>query len=145
MDDRAKRTSASRRSRRPLSLRLGGVMLAWVLLAPFLATPSQALAQTILDAYYSRTQDELVVEIAYQGTNPNHEFSIVWEGCQQAGEGRNVAVGRLIDNQGNDVAKTDYRVRRRFQLAGLTCRPAEVTIRLGPVSNRTVAVPAAGR
>ena len=144
MNDHANRDSGPRQVRRRSSRRASG-MLAWAVLLPLLGSASQGFAQTILDAYYSRGQDELVVEIAYQGTNPNHEFTIAWEGCQQQGEGRNVAVGRLIDSQGNDLAKTDYRVRRRFQLAGLTCRPAEVTVRLGPVSNRTVAVPEARR
>lgn len=145
MNDYPKGATRLSPPRRWLPLRRAGAVLAWALLAPLLALPLQGMAQTILDAYYNRTQDELVVEIAYQGTNPNHEFSIVWDGCQQAGEGRNVAVGRLIDSQGNDVAKTDFKVRRRFPLAGLACRPAEVTIRLGPVSNRTVSVPAVGR
>jgi len=145
MNDYPLAFSGQLRHRRWLSLRRAGAILAWVLLSPLLAMPSQAMAQTILDAYYSASQDALVVEIAYQGTNPNHEFSLVWDGCQQAGEGRHVAVARLIDDQGNDVAKTDFRVRRRLSLAGLTCRPAEVTIRLGPVSNRTVSVPAAGK
>ncbi len=145
MNDYPKSATRLSPARRGLPLRRAGAMLAWALLAPLLAVPSPAMAQTILDAHYSAQRDALVVEIAYQGTNPNHEFSLVWDGCQQAGEGRNVAVGRLIDSQGNDLAKTDYRVRRSFPLAGLACRPAEVTIRLGPVSNRTVSVPAAGK
>ena len=145
MNDYPKGATRLSPARRWLPLRRAGAVLAWALLAPLLGVPSPAMAQTILDAYYSARQDALVVEIAYQGTNPNHEFSIVWDGCQQAGEGRNVAVGRLIDSQGNDVAKTDFTVRRQFSLAALACRPAEVTIRLGPVSNRTVSVPAAGK
>jgi hypothetical protein len=145
MNDYPKRATRLSPARRWLPLRGAGAVLAWVLLPLLLAVSSLARAQTILDAYYSAEQDALVVEIAYQGTNPNHEFSLAWDGCQQAGQGRNVAVGRLIDSQGNDVAKTDFKVRRRFPLAGLACRPAEVTIRLGPVSNTTVSVPAAGK
>jgi hypothetical protein len=36
-------------------------------------------------------------------------------------------------------------VRERFSLAGLKCRPAAVTLRIGPVSNATPPVPAAPR
>jgi hypothetical protein len=125
---------------RPFPPRVAGIALA----AALFAAPSFAPAQTILDASYSAAQDALVVEIAYQGTNPNHQFSVVWDACQQAG-GRQSVVGRLIDAQGNDIAQKDFRVRRRFALADLPCRPADVTLRLGPVSNATVPVPAAGR
>jgi hypothetical protein len=145
MNDFPKGASGSWPARRRLPSRRAGAILAWAVLPLLLGVPALARAQTILDVRYSAAQDALVVEIAYQGTNPNHEFSLVWDGCQQAGEGRHVAVGRLIDSQGNDVAKTDFQVRRRLSLAALTCRPAEVTIRLGPVSNRTVSVPAAGK
>jgi hypothetical protein len=119
--------------------------LGCVLLWSALWLPSPALSQTILDAFYDRAQDALIVDLAYQGTNPNHDFSLVWDACQPAGEGKHAVVGRLIDNQGNDAAKSDFQVRRRFPLTGLGCRPAEVTVRMGPVSNRSVSVPAQGR
>ena len=104
-----------------------------------------SMGQTILDAGYVASADQLVVEIAYEGTHPDHDFSLAWDACQASSDGRRSIVARLIDNQGSDVARTEYRVRRRFDLAGLDCRPADVTLRLGPVSNRTVFVPARGR
>jgi hypothetical protein len=117
-----------------------GMLVCWLLWLP-----APALSQTIVDAFYDRAQDALIVDLAYQGTNPNHEFSLVWDQCQAAGEGKHTVVGRLVDNQGSDAARSDFQVRRRFPLTGLACRPAEVTVRMGPVSNRTVSVPAAGR
>jgi hypothetical protein len=120
-------------------------LIARAFAAALLAWPWVASAQTLVDAHYSRSQDALVVEIAYQGTNPNHEFSIVWDACQANGNGRQAVVGRLIDSQGNDTAQKEFQVRRRFALAEIPCRPADVTLRLGPVSNRSVAVPAAAR
>jgi hypothetical protein len=125
--------------------RPGARRVARALAAVLLALPALASAQNIVDAYYSRDQDALVVEIVYQGTNPKHEFSVAWDACQQAGGGRATVVGRLIDSQGNDAAQQEFKVRRRFPLADLPCRPADVTVRLGPVSNRTVQVPAAAR
>ena len=123
----------------------GGGGFAWMLLCCLLGLPSAALSQTILDVSYDRAQDALIVDLAYQGTNPNHDFALVWDQCQPAGEGKHNVVGRLVDGQGNDAARSDFQVRRRFPLTGLACRPAEVTIRMGPVSNWTVSVPAPGR
>ena len=125
--------------------RLGARLPAYTLAAALLGLPALAAAQSLLDAYYSPAQDALVVEIAYQGTNPNHEFAIVWDACQPTGGGRQAVVGRLIDSQGNDAAQKEFQVRRRLPLADLPCRPADVTVRIGPVSNRSVPVPSARR
>ncbi|MCC7080210.1 MAG: hypothetical protein IT530_06035 [Burkholderiales bacterium] len=113
------------------------------MLACWLLAPAYARAQTIVGAEYE-APDALVVEIAYRGTSPDHEFTLSWDPCRAAGNGAYTVVARLIDRQGKDRALNDYQVRRRFDLSGLECRPAELTIRLGPVSNRTVSVPARG-
>jgi len=118
---------------------LGCALLCWLLV------PAHALGQTILGTSYDASSDALVVDIAYQGTNPKHDFELAWDQCQASGNGSHSVVARLIDRQGEDEAQKDYQVRRRFDLSGLECRPAEVTVRLGPVSNRTVLVPARGR
>jgi hypothetical protein len=115
------------------------MLLCWLL------APAAALGQTIVDAAYDASADALVITIAYQGTNPDHQFALSWDKCQPAGNGGHSVVARLIDRQGNDKTQQDYEVRRRFELSALECRPAEVTVRLGPVSNRTVSVPARGR
>jgi hypothetical protein len=106
--------------------------------------PASALA-TLLDASYDAGENRLVLEIAYQGTNPNHQFVLEWGSCQKAPNGNVTTVARLIDSDGHDIAREDYRVWRHFDLSAMPCRPAEVTIRLGPVSNRTVLVPALKR
>lgn len=103
--------------------------------------PVAAHAQTILDASYDPAADALVVEVAYRGTGPDHAFRLDWEPCRPSPAGGHTAVARLIDMNGDDVAQRDYRVVQRFDLSALACRPAEVTLRLGPVSNRTVSVP----
>jgi hypothetical protein len=126
-------------ARRRMASTLGCALLCWLLV------PAHALGQTILGASYDGSSNALVVDIAYQGTNPNHDFELAWDECQSSGNGRHSVVARLIDRQGKDEAQKDFQVRRRFDLSGLECRPAEVTIRLGPVSNRTVSVPARGR
>ena len=124
---------------RRIGRQLGCMLLGWLLV------PSFALGQTILGAEYDPAADALVIEIAYQGTDPNHDFTLTWDPCRKTGNGGHSVVARLIDRQGKDAAQNEYQVSRRFELSGLQCRPAEVTVRLGPVSNRTVSVPARGR
>ena len=80
----------------PASARTGGLVCA--LLCSMLWLPSPALSQTILDAFYDRAQDALIVDLAYQGTNPNHDFSLVWDACQTAG-GRQAQRGRTFDRR----------------------------------------------
>jgi hypothetical protein len=125
--------------RRRIARTLGCMLLCWLLV------PAPALAQTIMGAEYDAASDALVIAIAYQGTNPNHDFTLAWDPCKSTGNGGHSVVARLIDRQGKDTAQKDYQVSRRFDLSGLECRPAEVTVRLGPVANRTVSVPARGR
>jgi hypothetical protein len=120
-------------------LRLAAAMAS--VLFCFVAWPPAAEAGTLIDARYEVGDNELVLEIAYQGTNPHHQFVLEWGSCRRDPDGSLGAVARLIDSDGHDIARENYRVWRRFDLSGLDCRPADVTVRLGPVSNRTVYVP----
>jgi hypothetical protein len=87
-------------------------------------------AEIISGTAYDPARDELVVDILYLGTDPNHEFSLVWDECSGTQPPYEVAA-RLIDQQGFDAAEREFRVRRRFSLAGLKCRPARVGLHLG--------------
>ena len=104
----------------------------WVLSG--LAAP--ASAADILGAYYDARTDEIVVDIAFRGTTPDHDFRVEWGPCAQGG-----VAGRLIDQQGKDAARTAYRVTERLSLHELPCRPALVTLRLGRSSQMSVEVP----
>ena len=95
-----------------------------------------ALAEAILGAAYDAARDQIVVDIAYRGTLPGHEFALQWGPCQAG------VSARVIDRQGDDLALKDFRVRARFGLEDLPCRPAEVTLRLGRASQARVLVPA---
>lgn len=112
--------------------------LALACAAVLLAPP--ASAADILGAAYDAQTDELVVDIAYRGTHPNHEFFLLWDSCKGEAPARTAA--RLVDRQGQDVAREDFRVRERLSLEGLPCRPAQVTLRLGLNANHTVYIPA---
>ena len=111
-----------------------------VLMLAAIAAPAHGA--DITGAAYERERDELVVDIVYRGTSPNHEFTLQWGACSDGPPYRTSA--RLIDTQGRDVAHEEYRVRERFSLAGLQCRPAAVTLRLGRSALATVQIPSAG-
>lgn len=106
------------------------------LLAAALLLPAAAPAADILSARYDAVAGELVVEIAYRGTRPGHDFRLEWGRCEPGG----AAVARLIDRQGGDAARENFRVTERFDLAGAACRPEQVTLRLGRVSHATVRI-----
>jgi hypothetical protein len=106
-----------------------------------LLVAASAYAQTFLGAQYDPATDELVVDIAYSGTNPDHQFSLAWDPCQGNSPPYEVAA-RVIDDQADDAAVEDFIVRRRFSLQDLPCRPAKVTLRTGRVANVSVFVPA---
>lgn len=102
-----------------------------------------ARAANLRDAFYDAEADQIVVDIVYSGTRDDHDFRIEWGKCDRNEDGLSGVAARLIDSQGDDIAREDFSVRERFRLAGIPCRPARVTLRLGPVSNLTVVVPQA--
>lgn len=112
-------------------------MLRAIFVAALALAGLPAQAADIVGASYDPAQDEIVVDIVYQGTQPGHQFAVEWGPCSETG-----VAARLVDRQGGDIAKEEFRVRSRIGLGGLPCRPAEVTLRLGKVSHARVRVPA---
>jgi hypothetical protein len=101
-----------------------------------------AAGADILGARYEPARDDIVAEIAYRGTSPDHDFTIQWGRCQAGEDGAPAQVaGRLIDAQGRDVAREDYRILERIALDGIPCRPAMITLRLGLDAHAEVFVP----
>ena len=96
-------------------------------------------AADIRGARYDARTDTLLVEIAYRGTHPHHDFRVEWGPCGDAG-----TVGRLIDRHGRDAAEQEHVVQERLSLEALPCRPALVTLRLGRSSLAQVHVPNQG-
>jgi hypothetical protein len=104
-----------------------------------LLAPALAPAADILSARYDAATDTLVVDIAYRGTRPDHDFIAEWDPCSPGGE----VVARLIDRDGGDAARRDFLVQERFALPLPECRPSAVTLRLGRVSHALLAIPPA--
>lgn len=91
---------------------------------------------------YDPATDELVIVVAYRGTNPDHEFSLKWGPCIDRGDNRREIVAELLDQQSQDAARKDFRKTVRMSLGGMDCRPASVTLRTAPRFYYTLTVPA---
>lgn len=114
-------------------------------LAVFLALHSggSAAAANFLDVRYDEDSDELVVALAYRGTNPDHGFSIEWGSCEpdQAAGSFQISA-RVLDSQWNDLARRSFHKTVHFGLHDLRCRPALITLFTAPQVSIGVRVPA---
>ena len=103
-----------------------------------------AQADNFANVYYDAAKDQLVVTIAYRGTNRRHRFSLQWGQCNPSQDGTsNEATADVLDSQWQDDAVNDYQKTTRFSLASMPCRPATVTLRAAPHFLATVVIPAA--
>jgi hypothetical protein len=95
---------------------------------------------------YDPQGDQLIVTVLYDGTNPNHHFSVHWGRCRKHVEQvheppRKIIEVDIIDDQGNDAAVKSYTKTVKVPLAGLTCRPATVTLWTQPNSTTDIDIP----
>ncbi len=121
----------------PLNVQIAAVACAFTL-----AFSSSASAQNIEELVYDAAAKQLVAKIAYQGTNPDHKFRLQWGPCQAgSGQSPSTADAEILDDQWADIAQRDFSVQARFDMGGFPCRPALVTLRMGPRVTRTVLVP----
>lgn len=103
-------------------------------------------ADTIGPVRYDASGNQLIVTISYDGANPNHRFSIRWGRCRKLrdqihGPARKIINLGIVDDQGDDAARKNYVEVVRVPLAGLSCRPAAVTVRTSPDSYASLATP----
>lgn len=106
--------------------------------------PGTALADHIGNAYIDGRKDQLVVAMFYRGTNPNHRFSLKWGRCRKPPNGGvSEIVADVLDRQWQDAARRSFKKTTRFSLAGLGCRPANLTLRAAPRSHFELRIPAA--
>ena len=124
---------ARHRAYRGVNILLGGVAAVTLSRA--------AQADNFAEVHYSARTNQLIVTMAYRGTNPDHRFSLKWGQCQQLDGGREIAA-EVLDSQSQDVEQQDFKKTTRFSLADLHCRPAKVTLRTAPRFFYTLEVPA---
>jgi hypothetical protein len=110
-----------------------------------LTLPRGSQADTFSNVYYDAATDELVVSMIYGGTNAQHGFTLQWGQCRQANGGKQRQLdAEVLDNQWQDQALKSYQKTVRFSLAGIPCRPAQVTLRTAPRYITSVMIPATG-
>jgi hypothetical protein len=93
--------------------------------------PAGVMADSFGPVRYDPKSDQLIVTMIYDGTNPDHHFSIQWDPCrkldQPGAPAHQIAVS-IIDDQGNDATRKSYTKTISVPLAALSCRPARVTL-----------------
>ena len=117
-----------------------------IIVALTIASTTVAKADTFGPVRYDPTTNQILVIIHYRGTNPNHHFSIRWGHCRKLhGElhgpaPRAINLG-ILDQQGNDAARRGYTELVKVPLAGMSCRPATVTLWTPPNQYRSISIP----
>lgn len=130
--------------RRASSARMFAPLRLWVtclLLASFYGAPASAISVNRLT--YDAAEDQLILLIAYRGTNPDHKFSVEWTECKRLDDERSEILGLLVDNQPDDLARQEFTQVLKVDLTSFTCRPSKVTIRTSAGFFTSVDVPAA--
>jgi len=98
-----------------------------------LTAGAPVMADAFGPVHYDPQSDQLVVTMLYDGTNPDHHFSIQWGPCRkvidQLHEPRHQVIEvDILDDQGNDAATRSYTKIVAIPLADLSCRPSTVTL-----------------
>lgn len=92
--------------------------------------------------HLDRGRNELLVTMTYDGSNPNHQFSVQWDACRKLGnDGNHQIVAVLLDNQWDDAAQQTFSTTVHVSLTDMNCHPALVTLRTAPKYELTVQVP----
>jgi hypothetical protein len=87
-------------------------------------------------------RNELIATMTYDGSNPNHQFSVQWGTCRKLGtEGNHQIVAELLDDQWDDTAQQTFTTTVHVSLAGVNCHPALVTLRTAPKYETNVQIP----
>ena len=96
--------------------------------------------------HYDPNGDQLIVTMIFDGTNPDHHFSVQWGPCRKVDQAdqpaHQIIDVSILDDQWNDAATKSYTKTVRVPLASLSCRPATVTLRTAPDFYASVDVPA---
>lgn len=100
-------------------------------------------AVTVTVLTYDAAKDQLVMTVAYRGTNPDHTFTVQWDPCKKLNDERMQIFGLLVDSQPNDRALQEFTKSQRIDLRDFTCRPSKVTIKTSTGIFNSVDIPAA--
>jgi len=94
---------------------------------------------------YDPNSDQIIATMIYDGTNPDHHFSIQWGNCRKVDQADHAVHQTIdvsiLDDQWNDAATKPYTKTVRVPLATLSCRPATVTLRTAPDFQASLEIP----
>lgn len=115
-----------------------------IVVAAAMTTASAAvMAATFGPVRYDPNGDQLMVTMIYDGTKPDHHFSIYWDTCRKDDQPVRQTIGiNILDEDYNDAATTTYTEALKVPLATLSCRPATVVLWTPPSSTESVDIPA---
>ena len=109
-------------------------------LCMLLTTAPEAATFSAVD--FDSARNELIVTMTYDGSNPDHHFSVQWGTCRKLGnEGNHQIVATLLDDQWEDTAQQAFTTIVHVSLAGVNCHPALVTLRTAPKYEYNVQIP----
>jgi hypothetical protein len=109
-------------------------------LCVLMAAPAQAATFASVD--FDSGKNELIAKMTYDGTNPDHRFSVKWDKCRKLGDqGNHQIVAQLLDDQWDDSAQQTFTTTVHVSLAGLDCHPVLVTLRTAPNYEYSVQIP----
>ncbi|MGC8519939.1 MAG: hypothetical protein ACP5P4_15695 [Steroidobacteraceae bacterium] len=107
-------------------------------------TATTVMADNFGPVRYAPNHDQLIVTMIYDGTNPDHRFSLKWGPCRkldQPGQPTHQIALDILDIQWKDAALKRYTKTIRVPLATLSCRPARVTLWTPPGFFRSLDIP----
>ena len=97
---------------------------------------------------YDSNSDQIIVTMAFDGTNPDHHFTLKWGPCRKHDQpngqpGKNLISVDVLDDQWNDAANNHYTKTFRVSLAAAltSCRPAIVTLWTPPGFTQSLDIP----
>ena len=103
-------------------------------------------ADTFSGVTYDATHDELIVTMAYRGTNADHSFTLKWGTCKTSASGtESQLAAEILDSQSQDPARQPFEKTTRFSLSDIPCRPVKLTLRTAPRFLYTLRIPAQRR
>jgi len=111
-----------------------------VVLCGLIAPAAQAATFSSVD--FDPGRNELIATMIYDGSNPNHQFSVQWGTCRKLGnEGNHQIAAELLDNQWDDTGQQTFTTTVHVSLAGVNCHPALVTLHTAPKYEFNVQIP----
>lgn len=116
-------------------------MFSKLTIAVLVLLAQASFAYDLSEPIYDSATQTLSILITYNGTEDGHkekhQFDLQFDSCNY-NETPTGAAAVLLDNGSVDTGTEEIKDRREFNLSGLECKPAMLTIRAGVTSHISV-------